>query len=288
MSPGAVLRGRFGHMVDSVRTLGMDDLCVHQVCLSGQCDFAGALDALQQHGITRTALWMPMIEAYGQEAALRLWNQSGMIAESLCAAPLFAGGPAIEAMLAQADLFGARTLVMITGGFDLLDGDIDLARANLVPLLIEAAALAKSYKCQLAFEPLHPMVCGSRSIVSSLGEALDVLDAVAERDAAHNIGLAIDAYALWWEHDMRAKLRRAGSRIVNYHVSDYLADTNDLRLDRGMPGDGQINLIEWRRMIEKAGYSGPVEVEIFSANRWWKQPPESMLRHITNAMNVHF
>ena len=180
---------------------------------------------------------------------------------------------------------------MITGGLDdlvnggLVEADIDRARGQLVDRLGAAANLAGQYRAQLAFEPLHPMVCGFRSVVSSLGEALDILDQLGE---GHDIGLAIDAYALWWENDLRAKLMRAGSRILNYHVSDWLADTRDLRLDRGMPGDGQIALLNWRQMIEAAGYLGPVEVEIFSRDRWWKVPAETMTEMIVERMNNAF
>lgn len=278
-------------MVATPRQLHPDDLCVHQVSLSGQCDFASSLAVLGAAGIRRTALWTPMIEACGIAEARRIWDDGGKVAESLCAASLFDGEGALRRMLDLADMFGARTLVLITGGFDVSEdskagpGDIDRARDMVVEQLAAAAGLASQYRTRLAFEPLHPMVCGFRSIVSSLGESLDILD---QLDAGHDIGLAIDAYALWWEHDLPAKLMRAGDRIVNYHVSDWLADTRDLRLDRGMPGDGQIGLLNWRRMIEAAGYLGPVEVEIFSRDRWWRTPAETMTGVILERMNKAF
>ena len=277
-------------MVAAPRQLQLDDLCVHQVSLSGQCDFAGSLAVLQHAGISRTALWTPMIESCGIAEARRIWNDSDMVAESLCVACLFEGEVALRNRLDLADMFGARTLVLITGGFEDLaatgySGGIEHARSLLIDRLGTAAELAADHRVRLAFEPLHPMVCGFRSVVSSLGEALDILD---QLDDGHDIGLAIDAYALWWEHDLQAKLMRAGDRILNYHVSDLLSDTRDLRLDRGMPGDGQIALRDWRRMIEAAGYLGPVEVEIFSCDRWWKTPAKSMTAVILERMNACF
>ena len=277
-------------MVAAPRQLQLDDLCVHQVSLSGQCDFAGSLAALQHAGISRTALWTPMIESCGIAEARRIWNDSDMVAESLCVACLFEGEVALRNRLDLADMFGARTLVLITGGFEDLaatgySGGIEHARSLLIDRLGAAAELAADHRVRLAFEPLHPMVCGFRSVVSSLGEALDILD---QLDDGHDIGLAIDAYALWWEHDLAAKLMRASDRILNYHVSDWLSDTRDLRLDRGMPGDGQIALRDWRRMIEAAGYLGPVEVEIFSRDRWWKTPAKSMTAVILKRMNACF
>jgi len=260
------------------------------VSLSGQCGVAGSLGVRRHAGIGRTALWAPMIESCGVAEARRIWNDSDMMAESLCVACLFEGEAALLNSLDLADMFGARTLVMITGGFEDLaatgySGGIEHARGLLVDRLGAAAELAADHRVRLAFEPLHPMVCGFRSVVSSLGEALDILD---QLDDGHDIGLAIDAYALWWEHDLQAKLMRAGDRILNYHVSDWLADTRDLRLDRGMPGDGQIALRDWRRMIEAAGYLGPVEVEIFSRDRWWKTPATTMTEVILERMNTAF
>ncbi len=277
-------------MVAAPRQLQLDDLCVHQVSLSGQCDFAGSLAVLQHAGISRTALWTPMIESCGIAEARRIWNDSDMVAESLCVACLFEGEVALRNRLDLADMFGARTLVLITGGFEDLaatgySGGIEHARSLLIDRLGAAAELAADHRVRLAFEPLHPMVCGFRSVVSSLGEALDILD---QLDDGHDIGLAIDAYALWWEHDLAAKLMHAGDRILNYHVSDWLSNTRDLRLDRGMPGDGQIALRDWRRMVEAAGYLGPVEVEIFSRDRWWKTSAKSMTAVILERMNACF
>ena len=82
-------------MVAAPRQLQLDDLCVHQVSLSGQCDFAGSLAVLRHAGIARTALWAPMIESCGVAEARRIWNDSDMMAESLCVACLFEGEAAL-------------------------------------------------------------------------------------------------------------------------------------------------------------------------------------------------
>ena len=273
-------------MVAKLRKLTLEDVCVHQVCLSGQLDFAGALDMLARQGIQRTALWNPMIEACGEKVAKAILNDSGLMVESLCVAELFAGSENLKRMLERADKFGARTLVLITGGLKLIDGkELSQARECVLPLLAEADELARPFDVLLAFEPLHPMVCGNRSVISSLAEALSLLH---QLDAAHQLGLAIDSYALWWEHDLATKLMAAGKLILNYHVSDWLEDTRHIRLDRGMPGEGQIDLLQWRQMVEQAGYNGPVELEIFSDQGWWKRPPKEMLKAIIDGMNRYY
>ena len=213
-------------MVNALRQLQLDDLCVHQVTLSGQCDFANSLQCFEMQA-SKNALWTPMINSCGISEAKRIWDSAGMTAESLCVACLFEDEALLRKQLDLSDMFGARTLVIITGGFEALtsaghDGENEYARSLFVERLAMAAELADSHQVRLAFEPLHPMVCGFRSIVSTLQESLDILD---QMDDSHDIGLAIDTYALWWEHDLQEKLKRAGRRILNYHVSDWLADT---------------------------------------------------------------
>jgi sugar phosphate isomerase/epimerase len=53
--------------------------------------------------------------------------------------------------------------------------------------------------------------------------------------------------------------------------------TTDLLLVRGMMGDGVIDLPLLRSWMEAAGYRGMHEVEIFSANNWWKRDPDEVL-----------
>jgi sugar phosphate isomerase/epimerase len=53
--------------------------------------------------------------------------------------------------------------------------------------------------------------------------------------------------------------------------------TTDLLLDRGMMGDGVIDIKGIREQVEAAGFSGLNEVEIFSANNWWKRDADEVL-----------
>src|SRR3989442_1194572 len=72
--------------------------------------------------------------------------------------------------------------------------------------------------------------------------------------------------------------KRAGKKLLAYHVNDWLVPTTDLLLDRGMMGDGVIDLRTIRAAVEAAGYRGHCEVEILSANNWWKRDPDEVLR----------
>ncbi|HXP78162.1 MAG TPA: TIM barrel protein, partial [Stellaceae bacterium] len=126
-------------------------------------------------------------------------------------------------------------------------------------------------------EPLHPMICATRSVLSTIKLANEWCDALAAEDA---VGIAVDTYAVWWDPELEAGIARAGKRICAFHVSDWLPDTQDLRLDRGMMGDGVIDIPAIRRMVEAAGYTGQREVEIFSARNWWKRDADEVIRVI--------
>lgn len=69
-------------------------------------------------------------------------------------------------------------------------------------------------------------------------------------------------------------------RIFAHHICDWLVPTKDMLLDRGMMGDGVIDLKAIRKMIEDAGFHGPQEVEIFSQDNWWKRPGDEVLKVI--------
>jgi sugar phosphate isomerase/epimerase len=85
---------------------------------------------------------------------------------------------------------------------------------------------------------------------------------------------------VWWDPNLEHQIARAGAakRILAYHICDWLVPTRDLLLDRGMMGDGVIDLPRIGSLIDQAGYRGDIEVEIFSAADWWKRPGDEVLR----------
>ena len=164
--------------------------------------------------------------------------------------------------------------MLVVGG--LADASRDLAAARTMVADGIAALLpdARAAHVPLAIEPLHPMYAADRACVNTLDQALDLCDALGE-----GVGVVIDAYHVWWDPHLREAIARAGrdGRILAHHISDWLVPTSDLLLDRGMMGDGVIDLRGLRRMIEDAGYHGPHEVEIFSRDNWWTRPGDEVL-----------
>jgi sugar phosphate isomerase/epimerase len=125
----------------------------------------------------------------------------------------------------------------------------------------------------LAIEPLHPMLAADRACVNTLAQANDLCEELGE-----GVGVAVDVYHLWWDPGLAREIARASRRILAYHVNDWLVPTTDLLLDRGMMGDGVIDLRAIRAMVEAAGYTGHCEVEILSAGNWWKRDADEVLR----------
>ncbi|MEP7139895.1 MAG: TIM barrel protein, partial [Caldimonas sp.] len=142
---------------------------------------------------------------------------------------------------------------------------------------------ARSVGMPLAIEPLHPMYAADRACVNTLEQALDLCDAIdpghsAPAGALAALGVAVDVYHVWWDPKLEAQIARAGrDRLHALHVCDWLTPTKDLLNDRGMMGDGVIDIPRIRAWVEGAGFAGYSEVEIFSTADWWKRPEDEVL-----------
>jgi sugar phosphate isomerase/epimerase len=121
------------------------------------------------------------------------------------------------------------------------------------------------------------MYAADRACVNTLSQALDLCDALdPQRSGA--LGVAVDVYHTWWDPQLEQQIARAGrAKILAYHICDWLVPTRDLLNDRGMMGDGVINLPRIRSWVEATGYAGCHEVEIFSAQNWWRREPDEVL-----------
>jgi sugar phosphate isomerase/epimerase len=164
-------------------------------------------------------------------------------------------------------------LVLVVGG--LLPGSKDLpgSRERVKEGIAAILPEARKAGVPLAIEPLHPMQAADRACINTLEQALDICDALGE-----GIGVAVDVYHVWWDPKLEGQIARAGkTRILAYHICDWLVPTRDLLNDRGMMGDGVIDLPKIRGMVECAGYAGFHEVEIFSKLDWWQRDPDEVL-----------
>jgi sugar phosphate isomerase/epimerase len=141
---------------------------------------------------------------------------------------------------------------------------------------------AVAHGVQLGIEPLHPIYAADRSVITTLAEALDLV----ERLASPQVGVVIDAYHVWWDPYLYPQVQRAGGHIVGFHISDWLVPTPHMLLGRGMPGDGVIELRRIRCAVDAAWYSGPIEVEIFNQTIW-DTPGDEVLARVCERYLAH-
>lgn len=244
------------------------------------------IDGMARHGVSAVAVLRDKLADCGVSEGAKRLEQAGLAVTSLCAGGLITTPDEAEAERAmdefrraidEAAAIKAISLMFVTGGVDPRDKNLEATRGRVLERLVAIAPHARAAGVKIALETLHPMRCGARSLISTLSIANDFCDALADDDV---FGIAIDTYAVWWDPQLAAEIKRAGPRIINFHVADWLQDTCDLRLDRGMPGDGLIDLRGIRRMVEDEGYVGYIEIELFSARDWWKRDPDEVVRVI--------
>ena len=177
----------------------------------------------------------------------------------------------------EAKALGAPCVVLVCGGLPQYSRpgsapskDIWAAQAQAEDGLAEMFEYARAANMPLAIEPLHPMFAADRACVSTTRQALDICDRL-DPERGGMLGIALDVYHVWWDFELPAQIERAGrQRLLAFHVCDWLVPTTDMLNDRGMMGDGVIDIPRIRALVEESGFEGYVEVEIFS-NRWWEQ-----------------
>jgi sugar phosphate isomerase/epimerase len=224
-------------------------------------------------------VWRDKLLELGPVETARRLRSAGIRASSLCRGGFFPAATEAERQsriddnrraVDEAAEIGAPVLVLVSG--PPFDRDIDLARQQVEDGIRALLPYAEERGVRLAIEPLHPMFAGDRSVVVTLGQA----NALASRLGSASVGVAVDVYHVWWDPDVYAEIARAAGSIVGFHVSDWLAPPPHHLLGRGVMGDGLIELRRLREAVDAAGYSGPIEVEIFN-QRVWDTPPEEVL-----------
>ncbi|WP_369149332.1 sugar phosphate isomerase/epimerase family protein [Streptomyces sp. R44] len=233
-----------------------------------------ALPELVEHclrlGIGGVGLWREPVREYGVEAAADLVRDAGLAVTTLCRGGFFTSdGWEAEnrAAIDEAVTLGTDTLVLVSGGLTPACPDLLSARARITEAIAELAPYASDRGIRLAIEPLHPMYASDRCAVSTLDQALEI----AERFPAARVGVTVDTYHLWWDDRAPAAVERAGAtgRIHSFQLADWTTPLPAGVLNgRGQLGTGAIDLPAWAALVEKAGYTGPVEVELFNDELW--------------------
>jgi sugar phosphate isomerase/epimerase len=248
----------------------LDRLSLNQATIQ-RWDMRETIDGCARAGIGWIGLWRDKLSGFGPAATARYLRDAGVRPSSLCRGGFFPAATSEERdrriddnrrAIDEAAEVGAPVLVLVSG--PPVGRDIDLARQQVEDGICAILPYAEERGVKLAIEPLHPMFAGDRSVVVTLGQANDM----AVRIASEFVGVAVDVYHVWWDPCVYAEIARAGSSIVGFHVSDWLAPPPDHLLGRGVMGDGLIEVSRLRSAVDAAGYDGPIEVEIFNQRVW--------------------
>ncbi|MGW1895325.1 sugar phosphate isomerase/epimerase family protein [Streptomyces sp. NPDC002004] len=231
-------------------------------------------DACTASGVPGVGLWREPVREYGLDAAARLVRAAGLTVTTLCRGGFLTAIDPVarvralddnRAAVEEAAALGTATLVLVSGGLPEGSKDLHGARERIADALGELAPYAAARGVRLAVEPLHPMFASDRCVVSTLDQALDL----AERFPADQVGVCVDTYHVWWDDRAPAAVARAGRRIHAFQLADWTTPLPEGVLNgRGRLGDGAIDLRAWRGHVERAGYTGPIEVELFSDTLW--------------------
>ncbi|MBL6827725.1 MAG: sugar phosphate isomerase/epimerase [Opitutales bacterium] len=265
-------------------------LCVHTITTKGW-ELEEAIDRYAEADVSGITVWRQWLDGRDPAVAGERIRAAGLEVVSLCRGGFY---PALEEKsreeaikdnkqaIEDAAAMGAPLVVLVCGaipGQSLVE-----SRKQITDGIAATLPLAESLGVKLAIEPLHPMYADDRSAINTLASANDVCD-----ELNHPlVGIAFDVYHLWWDPDLAAQTKRTAeaNRLFGYHACDWMTPTTDLLNDRGLMGEGCIDLRAIRGMVEGAGFEGMIEVEVFS-NRWWEKPTEEFLQAIKQSYLNH-
>jgi len=268
----------------------MNHLCVHTITTK-PWSVETAIDKYAEAGIGGITVWRQWLEGRDPAQVGERIRAAGLEAVSVCRGGFFPAPTEAERATAiednreavrEAAALGAPLVVLVCGAVP--GQPLEVSRQQIADGIAAVLPLAEELGVRLGIEPLHPMYADDRSAINTMASA----NAVCELLDHPLVGIAADVYHIWWDPDLAAQIALAGEkgRLFAFHLCDWLTPTSDLLNDRGLMGEGCIDLKGIRAMVEAAGFDGYHEVEIFS-NRWWAADQDEFLARITAAYLEH-
>jgi sugar phosphate isomerase/epimerase len=267
-------------------------LSLNTATVRKQGNLTEIIEACARHGIRAIDPWRDQVAQIGLDRAVRRLRDAGLELSGYCRGGMFTSDAArrIEVRddnrraVDEAKALGAPCIVLVAGGLpqysrpgSAASKDIAGSRAQVHDAIAEMLEYAGQANMPLAIEPLHPAYAADRACVNTTKQALDLCDALDPKRTGA-LGVALDVYHIWWDPELKPQIARAGKdRILAFHVCDWLVPTRDILNDRGMMGDGVIDIKSVRRDVEAQGFAGYSEIEIFS-NDWWDRPIDEVLK----------
>ena len=266
-------------------------LSLNTATLRKQGDLAQIVDACARHGIRAIDPWRDQVASIGLDRAVKVVRDAGLELSGYCRGGMFtaddvhrqAARDDNRRAVDEAKALGAPCIVLVVGGLPQYSRpgsapskNIGAAHAQVEEGIAELLEYAKQASMPLAIEPLHPAYAADRACVNTMRQALDICDRL-DPSRSGAVGVALDVYHVWWDFELLAQIERAGkNRLLAFHVCDWLVPTKDILNDRGMMGDGVIDIKSVRAAVEAQGFAGYSEIEIFSDD-WWGRPMDEVV-----------
>jgi sugar phosphate isomerase/epimerase len=265
-------------------------LCIHTITTK-PWSLEQTIEKYSEKGIKGVSVWRQWLDKQHPEASGKLLHGAGLDVVSLVRGGFFPGRTAEERQKAidenkktidEAVAIGAPAIVLVCGAVP--GQPLSESRKQIVEGMASVLDYAAQANVKLSIEPLHPMYADDRSAVNTVRQANDICDILK----SPLVGVAVDVYHVWWDPDLRQEIQRCGRSgyLFAFHICDWMTPTVDMLNDRGLMGEGCINIKEIRGWIEDAGFTGYNEVEIFS-NRWWGQDQDQFLEAIVQSYLKH-
>ncbi|GIF11341.1 sugar phosphate isomerase/epimerase family protein [Actinoplanes teichomyceticus] len=233
---------------------------------------AGCVEA----GVDQVALWREPVAEYGLDRSAALVRDAGLSVTTLCRSGFFQAPDWFDdnrRAIDEAATLGTSVLVLVSGGLPAGSKDLAGARRHVADAVAALVPHAAAAGVTLAIEPLHPMYAADRCVISTWDQAMTI----AEQHPVGRVGVTVDTYHLWWDDTVLDKIARAGERIAIYQLADWITPLPaGVLTGRGLPGDGCVDMSAFHRAVDKAGYTGPIEVEVMN-EELWQRPGRDVL-----------
>ena len=255
--------------------------------------FAEAVEGYARHGFRAMSVRREKAVEYGIEASAKLLRDAGMAVIGLSGpVPMTASDPAERLQqleenkraIDDAAALGAGFIVVIGGPLPPGSKDMKGAREAVHDMMAELIPHADACGVKLGLEPLTPMVAGENSCINTMESTNNICESLGP-----SVGIVVDIYHVWWDPLLRGQLQRAGrsEKLLAFHICDWRVPTRDRFQDRAMMGDGVIDIPQIEHWMREAGFDGWNEIEIFSAEDWWKRDPDEFLATCVERYRTH-
>lgn len=247
-------------------------LCIHTVT-TRPWSFDEAVARYAEAGVGGITVWRDSLDGQDAAQAGERIRAQGLEVVSYVRGGFFAAATDAERrwaiddnkrMIDEAAALGAPLIVLVVGATP--RQPLGTSRQQIRDGLEAVLPYAEAAGVKLGIEPLHPVYADDRSAINTLAQANDL----AESFRSPSLGVVVDVYHLWWDPHLETEIARCGrnGHLFAYHICDWKTPTEHLLLDRGLMGEGCIDLRTIRGWVEEAGFTGFNEVEIFSSEYW--------------------